>query len=124
MIGYTTLGTNDLERARAFYDAVLAPLGGKRTLTYERSQYFGGPGRGAMLGITLPYDGQAQSIGNGVMVALNAPSDVAVDQVHAAAMAAGGACEGPPGQRGDFFYAAYFRDLDGNKLCVFKFPDA
>ena len=124
MIGYTTLGTNDLERARAFYDAVLAPLGGKRTLTYERSQYFGGPGRGAMLGITLPYDGQAQSIGNGVMVALNAPSEAAVDQAHAAAMAAGGACEGPPGQRGDFFYAAYFRDLDGNKLCVFKFPDA
>ena len=77
-----------------------------------------------MLGITLPYDGQAQSIGNGVMVALNAPSDAAVGQVHAAALAAGGSCEGPPGQRGDFFYAAYFRDLDGNKLCVFKFPDA
>ena len=70
MIGYTTLGTGDLERARTFYDAVLAPLGGRRTLSYERSQYWGGPGRGAMLGITLPYDGEAQSIGNGVMVAL------------------------------------------------------
>ena len=124
MIGYTTLGTNDLERARAFYDAVLAPLGGRRTLTYERSQYFGGPGRGAMLGITLPYDGAPQTVGNGVMVALTAESTAAVDQVHAAALAAGGTCEGPPGQRGDVFYAAYFRDPDGNKLCVFKMPDA
>jgi catechol 2,3-dioxygenase-like lactoylglutathione lyase family enzyme len=121
LIGYTTLGTSDLERARTFYDAVLAPLGGKRTLSYERSQYFGGPDRGAMLGVTLPYDGAPQSVGNGVMVALNATSNAAVDQVHAAAMAAGGTCEGPPGQRGDFFYAAYFRDLDGNKLCAYKF---
>ena len=74
MIGYTTLGVSDLERARAFYDAVLAPLGGRRTLTYERSQYYGGPGRGAMLGITLPFDREAQSVGNGVMVALQAAS--------------------------------------------------
>ena len=124
MIGYTTLGTSDLERARRFYDAVLAPLGGKRALDYERSTYFSGPGRGAMLGLTLPYDGEAASAGNGVMVALNAQSDAAVDQAHAVAIAAGGACEGPPGQRGDFFYAAYFRDLDGNKLCVFRFPEA
>ena len=72
MIGYTTVGASDLERARAFYDAVLAPLGGRRTLTYERSQYYGGPDRGAMLGVVLPFDGQAASIGNGVMVALAA----------------------------------------------------
>ena len=120
MIGYTTLGTIDLERAKAFYDAVLAPLGGRRTLTYERSQYYGGPGRGAMLGVVLPFDGQASSVGNGVMVALTAEAAAAVDQVHAAALAAGGTCEGPPGQRMDNFYGAYFRDLDGNKLCVFN----
>ena len=77
MIGYTTLGTVDLERAKAFYDAVLAPLGGRRTLTYERSQYYGGPGRGAMLGVVLPFDGQAASTGNGVMVALSADSAAA-----------------------------------------------
>jgi len=119
MIGYTTLGVNDLERARAFYDAALAPLGGRCTLTYERSQYYGSPDRGAMLGITLPFDGQGASVGNGVMVALSAGSAAVVDQVHAAAMAAGAACEGPPGQRMDNFYGAYFRDLDGNKLCAF-----
>ena len=103
MIGYTTLGTNDLERARAFYDAVLAPLGGRRTLTYERSQYWGGPGRGAMLGL-----------------ALSAETPEAIQAAHAAALAAGGACEGPPGDRGGGFYGAYFRDPDGNKLCVFR----
>jgi catechol 2,3-dioxygenase-like lactoylglutathione lyase family enzyme len=119
VIGYTTLGVNDLERARSFYDAALAPLGGRRTLTYERSQYYGSPDRGAMLGITLPFDGAAASVGNGVMVALSASSAAVVDQVHAAAIAAGAVCEGPPGQRMDNFYGAYFRDLDGNKLCAF-----
>lgn len=119
MIGYTTLGVNDLERARTFYDAALAPLGGRRTLTYQRSQYYGSPERGAMLGITLPFDGQDASVGNGVMVALSATSAAQVDAVHAAAIAAGASCEGPPGQRMDNFYGAYFRDLDGNKLCAF-----
>lgn len=122
MIGYTTIGTNDLERAKGFYDAVLAPLGGRRTLVYERSLYYGGPSRGAMLGVTLPFDGQAATSGNGGMVALSAETPAAVDAVHAAAMAAGGTCEGPPGQRMDNFYGAYFRDLDGNKVCVFKMP--
>ena len=119
MIGYTTLGVTDLERARAFYDAVLAPLGGSRKLNYERSTYYGTPARGAMLGITLPFDRQDQSVGNGVMVALEAVSREAVDQTHAAALAAGAVCEGPPGQRMPKFYGAYFRDLDGNKLCAF-----
>ena len=118
MISYTTIGTNDLDRARAFYDAALAPLGGRRTLTYERSQYYGSPDRGAMLGVVLPFDGEAATGGNGTMVALAAGSAAVVDQVHAAALAAGGACEGPPGQRMANFYGAYFRDLDGNKLCV------
>jgi catechol 2,3-dioxygenase-like lactoylglutathione lyase family enzyme len=120
MIGYTTIGTNALDRARDFYDAVLKPLGGRRTLTYERSQYYGSPERGAMLGVVLPFDGEAATGGNGTMVALMADSAAVVDQVHAAALAAGGTCEGPPGQRMDNFYGAYFRDLDGNKLCAFK----
>lgn len=120
MIGYTTIGVTDLERARAFYDAVLAPLGGRRTLGYERSEYYGGPGRGAMLGITLPHDGGPQTVGNGVMVALTAETPAVIEAVHAAALAAGGTCEGPPGDRGGGFWGAYFRDLDGNKLCVFK----
>ncbi len=120
MIGYTTIGVNDLERAKGFYDAVLAPLGGRQTLVYERSVYYGNPGRGAMLGLTLPHNGAAATVGNGVMVALQAESPAVIDAVHAAALAAGGACEGPPGDRGGGFYGAYFRDLDGNKLCAFK----
>jgi catechol 2,3-dioxygenase-like lactoylglutathione lyase family enzyme len=120
VIGYTTVGTNDLERALAFYDAALAPLGGRRTLRYERSNYYGSPSRGAMLGVTLPFDGEAASVGNGVMVALSAASPAEVDQVYAAALAAGATGEGPPGQRMANFYGAYFRDLDGNKLCVFQ----
>ena len=123
MISYTTVGTNDLEGARAFYDAVLAPLGGRRIFTYERSQYYGGPDRGAMFGITLPFDRTAATGGKGTMVALHADSRAAVDQVHAAALAAGGVCEGPPGQRMVKFYGAYFRDLDGNKLCVVYMGD-
>ena len=119
MIGYTTIGTRDLERARQFYDAALVPWGGRRALNYQRAAYYGNPSRGAMLGITLPFDGEAASVGNGVMVALNATTRAEVDATHAAALAAGGTCEGPPGQRMDNFYGAYFRDLDGNKLCVF-----
>jgi cytosine/adenosine deaminase-related metal-dependent hydrolase len=85
MISYATVGTNDLDRAKAFYDAVLAPLGARRTLTYERSQYYGGPDRGAMLGVVLPFDREAATGGNGAMVALTAASASQVDQVQAAA---------------------------------------
>jgi catechol 2,3-dioxygenase-like lactoylglutathione lyase family enzyme len=120
VIGYTTLGVNDLERARGFYDAVLKPLGGRRTLSYERSQYYGSKG-GAMLGVVLPFDEQPATAGNGTMVALAAETSEQIDATHAAAMASGATCEGPPGLRGGNFYGAYFRDLDGNKLCVFKF---
>ncbi|HEY8572347.1 VOC family protein [Phenylobacterium sp.] len=119
MIGYTTLGVRDLERARAFYDAVLQPLGGRRTLSYERSQYYGAKG-GAMLGVVLPHDGAPATAGNGTMVALAAETDDQIAQVHALALANGGVCEGPPGERGGGFFGAYFRDLDGNKLCVFR----
>ena len=74
-----------------------------------------------MLGVCKPYDGKPATGGNGTMVALTAKSREIVDAVHAAALAAGGADEGAPGLRGDTFYGAYFRDLDGNKLCVFHY---
>jgi len=119
MIGYVTLGSNDFEKAKSFYDATLAPLGGKRTLTMDRLQGYGSGERGAMLAVCRPYDEKTATVGNGVMVALAAPSRDLVDKTHAAALAAGAADEGAPGLRGDTFYGAYFRDLDGNKLCVF-----
>jgi catechol 2,3-dioxygenase-like lactoylglutathione lyase family enzyme len=119
MIGYATIGTNNLEKARGFYDAVTGALGGKRTMDFgDRMQFYGGTGP-SMLAICGPYDGAPATAGNGSMFGLPAASREAVDAAHAAALAAGGSCEGPPGQRMDGFYGAYFRDLDGNKLCAF-----
>jgi catechol 2,3-dioxygenase-like lactoylglutathione lyase family enzyme len=119
MIGYVTLGSNDLERAKVFYDRVLAPLGGRRSFERPRYQFYTGPD-GGMFAIGTPFDGNPARVGNGAMFGLTAPSREIVDQVHAEALAAGGASEGEPGVRAGAFYVAYFRDLDGNKLCVFK----
>ncbi|MBA4013717.1 MAG: glyoxalase [Phenylobacterium sp.] len=119
MIGYTTVGANDFEKSKAFFDAVLAPLGVARSFGMDRIQFYGAPGAGA-LAVCKPYDGEKATIGNGMMVALACPSHEVVDQVHAAALAAGGACDGEPGKRLPTFYGAYFRDLDGNKFCAFK----
>ena len=119
MIGYATIGSNDLEKAKAFYDKVLEPLGGVRTMAAERMQLYGSGG-GAMLAVCLPYDEKQALPGNGNMIALAAPSREVVDATYKAALANGGTCEGPPGLRGDTFYGAYFRDLDGNKLCAFN----
>jgi len=119
MIGYVTLGTDDLEKAKTFYDTVLGELGGARTMTMERMQGYGNK-RGPMLAVCRPYDGKGATAGNGTMIALAAPSRELVDKVHAVALASGAADEGAPGLRGDTFYGAYFRDLDGNKLCVFN----
>lgn len=119
MIAYATIGTNDLEKSKSFYDKVLEPLGGKRTMAFpDRMQFYGGEGR-AMLAVTKPYDGGTATAGNGSMFGIPAANREAADAAYAAAIAAGGACEGPPGQRMDGFYGAYFRDPDGNKLCVF-----
>lgn len=123
MFGYVTLGTNDLERAGEFYDAVLAELGAKRFMKSERFIYWGtGPGAPA-LGLIKPYDGKPATPGNGAMVALAADSTDKVDAVHGKAMDMGAPDEGSPGPRGgvEGFYGAYFRDPDGNKICVFTF---
>jgi len=119
MIGYVTLGTNDLERAAGFYDALLAELGAKRFMETPRSiSWAGGPQGG--LGVCLPFDGKPATVGNGVMVALAVESKAKVDAVYRKALELGGSDEGPPGPRGNGgYYGAYFRDLDGNKLNAF-----
>ena len=119
MIGYVTLGTNDLEKAKRFYDTVLAEMGGKRAMGFERMQLWGNGAGSPMIGVCTPYDEKPASVGNGVMPAFAASSRAQVDKVHATAMANGASDEGSPGLRGETFYGAYFRDLDGNKLCVF-----
>ena len=118
MIGYVTVGSNDLQKAKAFYDVVLGELGGKRTLDMGRLQGYGAAA-GPMLAVCRPWDEQPATVGNGMMVSLAAPSKALVDKVYATALANGATDEGAPGLRGDTFYGAYFRDLDGNKLCVF-----
>ena len=121
MITYATIGTNNLDAAATFYDAVLAPLGGKRTFANgDRMQLYGSAAARGMLAISKPYDERAASVGNGTMFGLGAASNNQVDAAYAAAIAAGGTDDGAPGARMPTFYAAYFRDLDGNKVCVFK----
>ena len=126
MIGYATLGTNDIDSALTFYDALFATVGGKRLMQMldSRQLTFYGAGAGKpMLAIGKPYDGQDATAGNGTMVALAADTREQVDQVYAKAIDLGGTDEGAPGSRGPEqmgFYGAYFRDLDGNKLCAFK----
>ena len=121
MIGYATIGTNDLERSTKFYDAVLAPLGGKRTFANgDRMQFYGSAAAPGMIAISKPYDEQPATAGNGSMFGLPAASKEMVDEAYAAAIAAGGVCDGAPGQRLPTFYGAYFRDPDGNKVCVFN----
>lgn len=120
MIGYVTLGTNDLEKNAKFYDHLLKELGDYGRMMEDEQFVAWGAMNQPGLGLTTPFDGKAASIGNGVMVALEAPDTDTVDRVHAKALALGGQDEGAPGPRAmPGFYAGYFRDLDGNKLNVF-----
>ena len=116
MIGYVTLGTSDLPRAAKFYDAIAAEMGTGRMMEFDGFIAWGTPDGGAGIGLTKPFDGNRPSVGNGVMVALEAKDKDQVHRLYDIALANGGTDEGPPGPRGDTFYAGYFRDPDGNKL--------
>ena len=119
MIGYVTLGTNDFERATQFYDQLLKEIGASRFMETEAFvAWVTSPGKPA-LSVTKPFDGNAATVGNGVMVALAMGSTDQVDSFYKRAMELGATDEGAPGPRGDGFYAGYFRDPDGNKLNAF-----
>jgi catechol 2,3-dioxygenase-like lactoylglutathione lyase family enzyme len=119
MIGYVTLGTSDLARAAKFYDAIAAEMGTGRMMDFDTFIAWGTPGGGAGIGLTKPFDGNPASVGNGVMVALEAKDKDQVQRLYDLALAHGGSDEGAPGPRGEGFYAGYFRDPDGNKLNAF-----
>lgn len=119
MIGYVTLGTNDLDKAAAFYDALLADMGVKRQMEMDTFIAWGFDMNSPMLSVTKPFDGNTATVGNGVMVGLLVDSTDKVDALHAKALELGGTDEGAPGPRSENFYAGYFRDLDGNKLNFF-----
>jgi catechol 2,3-dioxygenase-like lactoylglutathione lyase family enzyme len=123
MIGYVMLGTNKFDDAAKFYDELLGTIGAGRFMDGERFiAWSTGPGSAA-ISICLPYDGEAATVGNGVMVAIAVDSREKVDALYAKAIELGGTDEGAPGPRIDNFYAGYFRDLDGNKLNAFYFGE-
>lgn len=122
MIGYVTLGTNDLSRGAGFYDAIAAELGVGRMMETDNFIAWGEPEGAPGIGLTKPFDGNPATVGNGVMVALEAKDEAQVQRLHAIALEHGGTCEGLPGPRGEGFYAAYFRDPDGNKMNAFCVP--
>ena len=119
MIGYVTLGTNDLPRAAAFYDALLGEIGIKRIMDFGRGYAWGTGMDKPALGVMIPFDQKAATAGNGTMVAIVVDSRDKVDRLHKKALELGGQDEGAVGARGEGFYAGYFRDLDGNKLNAF-----
>ena len=123
MIKYIHLGTNDLKRSATFYDALLAVLGAKRFYESDITIVWSIDTRQPSFSVIKPFDGKPATVGNGTMIALDAKDENQVRQLHAKALELGGIDEGAPGLRyNGQFYAAYFRDLDGNKLeaVVFK----
>ncbi len=116
MIGYVSVGTNDIKRALDFYDKLMTELGAKRVMDYETfiawKQGEGKPG----FALAQPYNKMPATIGNGSMVAFEVASPERVNALYRKALELGATDDGPPGDRGDNYYGAYFRDLDGNKL--------
>jgi catechol 2,3-dioxygenase-like lactoylglutathione lyase family enzyme len=123
MFSHVTLGTNDIRRAVAFYDAVLGGLGYARHETDLDRGYAGwfvAPDATPNFWVLRPIDSRPASVGNGVTIAFEAKDRASVDRFHATALEHGGTDEGPPGLRAHYhpdYYGAYLRDPDGNKLC-------
>lgn len=129
MLGYVTLGTNDLKANAPFYDAIAKEMGFGRMMEFDTFIAWGN-WEVAGVALTQPFDGKAASVGNGTMVALQASGPEQVQRIYDIAMANGGSDEGAPGPRGEpdengmVFYAGYFRDPDGNKLNAFCMTQA
>ena len=121
MIGYVTIGTNDMDRAVAFYDALLGEVGGKQLFGMDRIKFWGAGPDQPMLAVCIPYNEEAQSCGNGNMVAIPGGSPEGVQNLYNKAIELGATDDGAPGERiPDVFYGAYVRDQDGNKICFFQ----
>jgi catechol 2,3-dioxygenase-like lactoylglutathione lyase family enzyme len=125
MIGYVTIGSNDLHRARGYYDALFGSIGAGRLMEFgDNFTLYGSAWGQPGVAVCKPYDGNAAGPGNGSMVAIVLKERAQVDDFHAKALELGGSCEGPPGLRGEegdqAFYGAYFRDPEGHKFCAFR----
>jgi len=121
VLAYTTIGTKDMDRAVAFYDALLAEIGAKQLFGMDRIKFYGKSTNESMLAVCIPYNEQVHEPGNGQMIAIPGGSKQGVDKLYAKALELGATDEGPPGDRiPNVFYGAYVRDLDGNKLCFME----
>ncbi len=119
MISYVTVGTNDFERAESFFNELFAELHVAQSMKTDRMIFWADETQGVGFSVVKPLDGEAATVGNGVMIALSAADKEQVDRAYKKALALGGSDEGAPGIRGLGFYVAYFRDLDGNKFNIF-----
>lgn len=124
MLGYTTIGSKDLAKATAFYDELLALVGGKQLMGMDRIKFYGTDEGGAMLAVCVPFDESEQHCGNGTMIAIPGGSPEGADALYHKAIELGATDEGAPGQRLPFFYGAYVRDLDGNKIAFYHMTPA
>lgn len=122
MIAYTMLGTNNFARCAEFYDTLLGALGAERAMVFDGAILYATPKGNPFFCITRPADGKPATVGNGSMIALAAQDAAEVDRLHALALSLGATDEGAPAHRTRdslAYYAAYFRDPDGNKLNFF-----
>jgi len=119
-LSYFTVGSNKLDKAKVFYDALLSQAGMAPRFEHPSGGRLYG-GEAGMFGVLGPHDGKPATVGNGVMAGFAMDSREDVDAFYNKALELGGTCEGPPGERAPGVYFAYFRDLDGNKLCAYKF---
>ena len=119
LVGYVCVGTNDLEKAKGFYNELFADMSINAFSPGPRGYFYQVEGGGSAFGVIMPENGNEATVGNGAMVSFPMDSKKQVDSTHAKVMALGGSDEGAPGQRMETFYGAYARDLDGNKLCFY-----
>ncbi len=119
MIGYVTIGTRDMEKAKAFYLALLEPLGAKLLFDMGRIAFIGEAMDKPCVAVCTPYNEEEPNCGNGNMIAFPAGSRENVDKLYARAIELGATDEGPAGERMPTFYGGYFRDADGNKCAVY-----
>jgi catechol 2,3-dioxygenase-like lactoylglutathione lyase family enzyme len=118
-LGYCTVGSNHLEKAKSFYDALLGTAGMTGLFEHPSGGRVYGKDGNACFVVLGPHDGKPASAGNGAMVAFRCDSAEEVGALHAKALALGGKDEGSPGERQPNMHFSYFRDLEGNKLCAF-----
>ncbi|WP_269581286.1 VOC family protein [Roseibium sp. Sym1] len=118
MIGYITIGSNDLTAAASFFDALFGALNGARAYSLDTMIGYVFGENSPMIVVTRPFDGEVATFGNGTMIALAAKERSQVDAIHALALRLGATDEGSPGPRGRNFYGGYFRDPDGNKFNI------